>query len=394
MVSTGLHMTELATKWKELFSDVQISVFTAENSRLDKPQNKLSFEIYNGVSINRVKNVGKHHGNLFNRFLFSFAFIVKAFFFICKNRKSFDIVIITTNPPFLGILMLIINYIFKIPYVVIAYDIYPQILSSLSILQENSLVYKFWKWLNIKVYNLSLKIISIGNDMSEIIKKDMQVKEDKIELIHNWSDKNIVYPVLRECNNFLIKNNLIDKKILLYSGTLGTTHNIESILIAADDLKDYKEVIFLFIGSGAKERLVKDYISNSGNTNVILMPFQPLEILPETLSSASLSFVCLDDSFTGLSVPSKSYGILASKVPIVGLMSEEAEISQMIKKYDCGIVWSKSNNERLSKVILELLLDEVRIKKMADNAYNLFLRKFEIEISVRKYNTVLSNLVN
>lgn len=393
MVSTGLHMTELTTKWKEVHPEVEISVFTAENSRVNKKETFKSFEIYEGVKIHRVKNVGKHHGTIFNRILFSIGFILKCFFFLLINRNKYDKLLITTNPPFLGILILSLRFFVKIPYVVIAYDIYPQILDKMGVLNNRSLVYRFWKWLNVKVYNNASAIISIGEDMTDIIQKEMCVKDlSKIKLIYNWSDKKKVFPIEKTNNQFIIDNGFIGKKILLYSGTMGSTHNIEDILSAANDLKDDRDILFLFIGSGAKTNLVKKYISDSGNSNVVLLPFQPIEIISQTLSSASLSFVCLDSVFTGLSVPSKSYGILAAKVPIIAIMDSNAEISRMIEKFECGIVWNKESNVKLSSIILNLLSDENKLSGMKENAYEAFINNFEIEISVEKYNNVLKSL--
>jgi glycosyltransferase involved in cell wall biosynthesis len=386
-------MTELTTKWKELHPEVEISVFTAENSRLSENHNFKKSETYEGVKIHRVKNIGKHHGNLFNRLKFSIGFIIKSFFFLLNNSNNYDVLIITTNPPFLGVLILILRLFKKIPYVVIAYDIYPQILDKMGILNNKSIVYKFWKWLNIKVYNNASKIISIGEDMTSIIQSDMRVIDSsKIELIYNWSDKKKVFPVSKEKNNFLIDHNFSDKKILLYSGTMGSTHNIEDILKAANELKDERDILFLFIGSGAKTNLVKKYISDSRNSNVVLMPFQPIEIISQTLSSASLSFVCLDSVFTGLSVPSKSYGILAAKVPIIAIMDSNAEISRMIEIFECGIVWNKRSNVKLSSIILNLLSDDNKLSVMKENAYKAFINNFDIEISVEKYNNVLKSI--
>jgi glycosyltransferase involved in cell wall biosynthesis len=395
MVSTGLHMTELTTKWKELHPEVELSVFTAKNSRDSKNNSFKKFEIYNGVKINRVNNIGKHHGNLFNRVVFSFSFIIKSFFFLLLNRKKYDALIITTNPPFLGILILALKFFLRTPYIIIAYDIYPQILDKMGILNKNSLLYKFWEFLNIMVYNKAFKIISIGEDMTKVIQNEMKIKDSsRIELIYNWSDKEKVYPVVKSENNFIIDYGLEGKKILLYSGTLGSTHNIEDILTAANELKNERDILFLFIGSGAKVDLVKQYIDSSDNSNVVLLPFQPIEIIAQTLSSATLSFVCLDSAFTGLSVPSKSYGILAAKVPIIGMMDSNAEISRTIERFNCGIVWNKNSNTNLSNLILEVLNDENRLSEMRNNALQAFLNNFEITISVEKYNKVLKSILN
>ncbi len=393
MVSTGLHMTELTTKWKELHPEVEISVFTAENSRNTENYNFKKNEVYEGVFINRVKNIGKHHGSLFSRFLFSIGFVIKCFLFLLKNRKKYDVLIITTNPPFLGVLILIIRIFVSIPYVVIAYDIYPQILHKMGLLKKTSILFKFWKWLNVKVYNNASKIISIGEDMTKIIQNEMCVIDrSKIELIYNWSDRKKVFPVETKINKFILDHGFLKKKILLYSGTMGATHNIEDILKAAEELSNRSEILFLFIGSGAKEGLVKDYIENSGNSNVVLLPFQPIEIISQTLSSASLSFVCLDSAFTGLSVPSKSYGILAAGDPIIGMMDSNAEISKTIEKFNCGIVWNNLMQVKLSNIILEILSNEIKLKEMKKNAYESFINNFDIEISTEKYNKVINSL--
>lgn len=393
LVSTGLHMTELTTKWKELYPDVNISVFTAENSRESESENYKSYECYQGISVFRVRNIGKHHGNLYRRFLFSIGFIFNAFFFLIKNKGKYNRLIITTNPPFLGLLVLLLNLVNRVPYVVIAYDLYPQILAKMGILSCDSYIYKFWKWLNIRVYNNSSKIISIGEDMTKIILEDMIIKDvSKIELIHNWSDKNKVFPVEESKNEFLIKNKFIGKKIFLYSGTMGSTHNIEDILGAAYELREETNILFLFIGSGAKEALVKNYIDTHGLQNVVLMPFQPISIISQTLSSATMSFVCLDSEFTGLSVPSKSYGILAAKVPIVGLMDFDSEISKTIFKFKCGVVWNKDCGISLSSLIKQLLSDPKKIQEMRENAYDAFLNNFDIEKSVHKYNRILKSI--
>jgi glycosyltransferase involved in cell wall biosynthesis len=283
----------------------------------------------------------------------------------------------------------LLKKVLKLPYIIIAYDIYPQILEKMNILKSSSIIFKFWKFLNVRVYNNATKIVSIGRDMTKIIIDEMQIKDkSKIHVIHNWSDKETVYPVDKTRNNFIINNQLQNKKILLYSGTLGSTHNVEQILVAADELKQYPQIIFLFIGGGAKVELVKKYISNSNCSNVKYLPFQPIELISQTLSSASLSFVCLDSSFTGLSVPSKSYGILAAGVPIIGLMSSNSEISMMIEENNCGIVWNEEKGTKLSTIILEILKDEIKLEQMKLNAYNTFIKNYEISISVKKYNNL------
>jgi glycosyltransferase involved in cell wall biosynthesis len=392
LVSTGLHMTELTIKMKELDPDLNISVFTAESNRSEFINTKQKTELYKGVFIKRVRNLGKHSGTLFQRFIFAFTFFCKAFFYVLFNRKKFDKIIITTNPPFLGIITLFTKKIFRIPFVLIVYDIHPQTLVKLGLLNGNSFITKMWRWINIKIYNSADNIISIGNDMTEIIIKDMKVKNiEKISLIHNWADRNSVFSIPLDQNQFVRKYNLEGKKIFLYSGTIGTTHNVEPILEAAEDLSDFKDILFVFIGSGGKRKIVEQFISEKNPKNLILLEFQPFELLTHALSSATSSFVCLDDNYIGLSVPSKAYAIMAAGIPIIGLLDFKSEIGSAIIKHDCGIVWNSKSQTKLSEEILKLISDKTLIRHLSENAYNAFKNNYDLEISASKYISLINS---
>lgn len=395
MVSTGLHMTELTTKWKELYPKSAITVFTSNSTKKGLKEELISKQEYKGVEIIRVKSIGKQHGNILNRLIYSLGFILKTLVYLLKNVKKHDVFLITTNPPFLGILILVIHKLFKKPYVIISYDVYPQILNSLNILKEKSLIYKLWYKLNTLVYLNASKVVSIGNDMTDILLTQIGTENrSKIELIHNWSDKDVVKHIDPKKNEFMLKHKLVDKKIILYSGTLGSTHNVEDILIASQDLKDHSDILFLFIGGGAKEKIVYNFIKENNSENLILLPFQPFEILSQTLSSATISVVCLDDKFTGLSVPSKTYGLMAARKPVLALMHEESEIAKAISKYQFGKIWNKTSKKKLSELILDMLHDQSILDKMADNGYNIFLDLYEIQISVKKYNNLVNTIIS
>jgi glycosyltransferase involved in cell wall biosynthesis len=395
LVSTGLHMTELTTKWKELYPEVSIKVFTSNSTKKGLKEKVIPEEEYKGVEIKRVKSIGKQHGNIFNRIIFSLGFILKTLMYLLKNANKHDVFLITTNPPFLGILILLIHKLFKKPYIIISYDIYPQILKSLNIIKKSNIIYKLWYHLNTIVYKNSAKVVSIGDDMTEILLSQIGSDyKNKIELIHNWSDKDSVNYISPEKNDFLKSQNLIDKKILLYSGTFGATHNIEDILQASLELKNNIDILFLFIGGGAKEKVLINFIKEHKSENIILLPFQPFEMLSQTLSSATISIVCLDERFTGLSVPSKTYGLMAAKQPILALVCNNSEIAKTIEKFKFGKVWNKSSQQNLSALILEMLDNNEDLKTMANNGYNAFINNFNIDISVKKYNGLLYSIIN
>ena len=66
----------------------------------------------------------------------------------------------------------------------------------------------------------------------------------------------------------------------------------------------------------------------------------------------------------------------------------------MIKKNGCGFVWNKDDNRKLSQLILDALEDTNGLWKMKENAYSTFLNYYDIEISVRKYNQLVNDVLN
>lgn len=392
LVSTGLHMTELFTGLSQ-FQENEIHIFCsypikAEYRSLNPPKK----EIYKNINVFRTSNSGKEHGSIFQRLLYNLLFFFKACLYSLKKRNSYDMFLLTTDPPFIAMIPWFIKKILGKPYILIMYDVYPDIAVKLNILNSNGIMTKFWSAMNKAVYRNADKLVVIGEDMKAILQSKVpDIPEDRYALIHNWSDRKAVFPIKSEENIFIKEQKLENKKILLYSGNMGRTHNIEAILQAAIELENkLSDVIFLFIGGGKKKELVKKHIEEQKSGNVMSLPFQPFEILAHVLSAATFSFVCLEDEFTGMSVPSKSYGIMASGTAILGILRADSEISQTINKHNAGWVWSTNNEQSLAQLIEEILSKESEIQEKGENALAAFKENYDLAISVNKYNELLS----
>lgn len=390
LVSTGLHMTELTTKLHALYPNYDITVFCSYPSKKDFQNKSISKEeLYKGVNIIRSSNIGKEHGNIIQRLIFGLFYFFNALLYTFKNRRNFDLIISTTNPPFIGLIPSIIK---KIPFLLIVHDIYPDTPIRLGLLSKNSPIVWVWKKINNKIYKSVNRAIVIGTDMEQIIKQKLHKRDHyKITLIHNWSDSEQIHAI-PENENLFLKNHpqLKNKKILLYSGNMGRTHNIEVILQAAQDLGYRDDVAFVFIGGGHKRKIVENHIHNCTVQNVTLLPYQPFEMLGHVLSSATLSFVCLDKEFSGLSVPSKSYGIMASKTPLIGILDNQSEIAQTILKYNCGIVHNVDTSIKLSDSIESLLSNPTILSQYSENSLEAFLTNYDLKVIVVKYEKAIS----
>ena len=97
----------------------------------------------------------------------------------------------------------------------------------------------------------------------------------------------------KEDNWFLKQNNFLNKFIVLYSGNQGRCHDLSTIIYSANKLKNYTSIIFLFIGDGAQNKVLKELVKIQNLRNCIFLPYQKYEDLSFSLGAADVAIVSL-----------------------------------------------------------------------------------------------------
>ncbi len=393
MISTGMHMTELAIELKK--SGWEISVYCAQPTlNLESKNQEIPVGIeYQGIKITRVLSVGSHSRGLIWRLLSSISYLISSALIALWKHKEYDLLLITTNPPFLGLVGKLVSMIYNIPYIFIIYDVYPDIAVKLDILRQGSMIVWLWEKLVRLVIRGAAKNVVIGRDMAQVIDQKIgETNYNKIVLIPNWSDESTVHPVAPENNAFKKKYLPLGYWVVQYSGRMGVTHNLEPLIEAAELLQG-KKIVFQFIGDGAKKRALQEMVNRKGLTNVQFLPYQPLSILDQVLSAANLSVVCLESFFTGLSVPSKTYGAMASATPLLGFLDPKSEIGMTILENNCGVILSDPTGKEVAQVIEQLTDNPEQLKAMGSNAYSAFKKNYTLGIAAKRYNDLIKSVV-
>jgi glycosyltransferase involved in cell wall biosynthesis len=393
MISTGMHMTELATRLTEL--GWHITVYTAkpawgtDGDASDAGSKEI---VYEGIRILRVPTIASQRGGLVSKTAAAVSFAVSVSFAVWRDRRSYDGMIITTNPPFIGVLGLLVTRLYRRPYLLIVYDVFPEFAISVGVLRPDSLLAKGWRRLTSAILSNAAVVVVIGRDMAELIRRKMPARRhDRIVLIPNWSDERRVRPVASEENAFRMEHALEGRFVVQYSGRLGAKHNLEPLIDAARMLSD-TDVHFQFVGEGAKKPKLQEMVARYGLTNVQFLPYQPMDRLAETLSAGDISVVCLEMGHTGISVPSKAYGVMAAGTPILGMLDPLGEIAQTIKETGCGVLVDE-NPDDVASTIRELMADPDRIREMGDAARAAFLEKYTLTAAAASYDWALSSMI-
>lgn len=256
-------------------------------------------------------------------------------------------VFFVSNPPLVQFIPLFIKSEFSF----LIYDIYPDTLFNYKLLNPESFAGKFWKRINRKVFRRATHLFTISESMRDVIYN--YSNRSDICVVPLWSDASYFKEVPDHLNPFLIEQDLVGKFIVLYSGNLGLTHNVEIIVDIARET-NHDDIFFLIIGSGEKTDMLKDAIEKYELKNCRLLPFQPVDKLPFTLGGAKVGIVTSGSEFSNLSIPSKAFTLIAAEKPLLCITNPESELSKIVSRYEIGKSFSTSQISGMVDFIINL----------------------------------------
>lgn len=258
--------------------------------------------------------------------------------------------------------------------------------------------------------NRSLKksdlVITVGRDLVDTLKN--RFKNKKIPphaMITNWSDGNKIYPLSSDNEGvvrFKKQHNLEDKFVIMYSGNIGLYYDLENIIKVIQKFPEGtktangKDVVFMFIGEGAKLHVLKDYVQQNNMSNVYFAPFQIYDDLIYSLNSADVHWCINAMGFKGVSCPSKYYGIAAVGKPVIAVLEKGTEVRSIIEETRGGLVCSPADYESIEKNIQWFLdnVDSNELLQMGKRSRENFDKNLSMEKSIEKYKECILSIKN
>lgn len=257
---------------------------------------------------------------------------LQSFFYILFKGKDATVIYVT-NPPLSYFSALLLKNRFSI----IEYDIYPNALKNIGI-KEDNFIYKIWKKINCKVFCKAECIYTLSDGMADLLSE--YVERNKMKVISNWGSVAMA-AVPKDINPFVKRYHLERKFVVMYSGNIGYTHNVETILDLAVRLRNDTDVHFMIIGDGGKKADLVKKAELEDLSNCTFLDWQPADSIVYSLSAADLSIVTLTDDTAFVSVPSKTYNILSVGSPLLCIAPKQSEISVLVKREECGKCFDK-----------------------------------------------------
>jgi colanic acid biosynthesis glycosyl transferase WcaI len=332
----------------------------ASCQRYDDPSARLApHETVGGVRITRVATTRFGRTFLGGRAIDYLTFYFTAWLALLTRR---GIVVTMTDPPLMSIVAMFaarrrVNWI---------QDLFPEVAEALGVLRGAGPL-RALRDLSLRTARAN---VVLGERMAERVPHRAIVQ-------HNWAD-GALRPIAREHDNTFVVG---------YSGNLGRAHDFATITGAMRLLADEPSIRFVITGGGAQLDSVKE--ATNGLANVSFRPYQPRELLSESLSSADVHLASLQPELEGLIVPSKIYGILAVARPAIFIGAANGEVGNMLTKNDCGVVVAPGDSAALARDIRELASDPSRAAEMGRRGQALYESRFAPPIAFANWERIL-----
>ena len=297
-----------------------------------------------------------------------------------------DVTVALTDPPIIGLAAAWKARRDRGRFVFLCEDVFPEVATLLEDF-NNAAVNRSLDRLNRRLIARADRIVVLGERMQRRLIDEKGATASQLRIIHNWADCSAIQPGPRD-NAFRAAHGLNGQFVVMHSGNLGLSQELESLVDASELLRDRSDIVFLFVGDGAKRAALEERARQRSLDNVRFLPYQPKDRLHDSFAAADLFLVSLKRGIEGYIVPSKVYGILAAGRPYVAAVDPSCEAATIATSWECGVAAAPGDARAIADTIRGLASDPSRVAQLGQNARRAALH-YDRRVAVDAYYDVL-----
>lgn len=304
------------------------------------------------------------------------------FFFLFK--KKYDAIIIHQTSPVTqawpGILL---GKLRRIPIYTWVLDIWPDSVLA-TIHSDNVLIKKPLDWFTDWMYRNSTKILISSPGFKELVNRNGDYS-DKIIYSPNWSDDIGSMPtkdIPLNLNGFVI----------MLAGNISHAQGISDTVKAIEELRGYSDIYWVFVGGGAEQQWLKDYVaSNSLENNVFVVGRYPFEYMSAFYAQANVMLLTLTHTtypHLNATIPARLQSYMSAGKPIVGMAGDG--VKTLINDNNCGLMANAGDYKSLANNILWLRDNPSQLEEMGKNARSTYEKQYTLKHCFDNLEAIIS----
>jgi len=363
----------------------EVSVLTGQHAYRENKRYAAK-EDWRGIDIRRAPAPNWLRKRMLQRLAGNVLFALSAALKSMRMSRP-DVVVVTTAPLTMPITASFLRKFRKVPYVYVIYDLDPDRTVALKHQSENSRQVRILRGYQRRWLQNSGAVVAIGRCMRDTVIERYQLDPKQVHVVEVGADPNVVSPGPRATQ--FRKVNGLNEFIVLYSGNLGQYHDFDTLLDAAQQIRDTNpDIKFVIVGTGHKRDHILAEMHHRHLTNMAMFPFVDEEHLADLLASADVHLVTLEAGMEGLCVPSKFYTCLASGRPVLALVPETSEVAYVLEEGKCGVHVHPGDPSALAQAVVGLR-ESADLSEMGERARKTFEDRFTISQTSQRLATAI-----
>lgn len=301
-------------------------------------------QVINGVNIHRCFEIGRGKSKI-KLFLNYYSVCLSMLSKAKKLKEKFDVVFINQLSPVMqawaGIAYAKKH---KIPCIMYCYDLWPDSLAAGGI-GKNNPIFKYYYKVSNKCYKQVDKLLVTSKSFIDYFVDYHHIDVNKIHYLPQYCEDLF--------SNIEVKNDKKDNEFnYVFAGNVGKMQSVETIIKAANEIKDDKSIKIHIVGDGSNLENCKKLASEYGLDNVLFYGRRPLEEMPKFYAMADAMLVTLaKNDVISRTLPGKVQSYMAAGKPIIAAI--DGECQTIINEAECGLVCNAEDYIGLSSIILK-----------------------------------------
>lgn len=299
-----------------------------------------------GVEVVRVWSYLAPNAKVARRSLDFMSFAVSGF--LAGLWQPADVIMATSPQLLAGLCGAALAFVRRKPWVLEIRDLWPDSIVALDMMREKSVPVRLLRWVENRLYRSAHRIVTTNDGLRErLIARG--VPANKIGVVPNGVDGALFTPRPRP-NALMEKYRLQGRFVVGYVGTQGLAHDLESVVRAAEALKD---TAFLFVGGGAQHKALVREVKRLNLANFHFVPTVPAEEVPDHIACCDVLLVPMKHTeVLSDTMPSKIFEIAAMERPIV--ISAVGIAADLVTQHKAGLAVEPENVAQLTAAIERL----------------------------------------
>lgn len=264
-------------------------------------------------------------------------------------------VVLAMSPPLtLGLTGWLVSRLRRCPMIFNIQDVFPDAAVETGAI-SNQWVIAAASWLERVSYRRADAVTVLSDDLRDnVIAKLGAAQAAKVRVIPNFVDTDAIVPDDR-LTPYRAALGLGDGLVVLYAGNVGFSQSLDLVLAAA---RAMPEVTFLINGDGSARRTLE--AEASGLANVHFAGYIEASRLSELLATGDVHVVPLRAGLGRVSVPSKTYSIMAAGRPVLAAIDADTAVPRMLEASGGGVAVPPDDVDAFVGALRDLVDDPER----------------------------------